>query len=89
MFKKGDVVICVGWDNLPINNEDYSPSLKSGINVLTHCGYVKDQQMIVLDIFEDLLIFTNLNGYGKVSIYNNNFEKLSTIRERKLTILLK
>jgi len=84
-FKKGDIVICTGFDNLRIN---YSLSfIDIGINVLTYFGYIKDQQMIVSDIFEDLLIFYNLNG--KVSLCEDYFEKLSIIRERKLLKLLK
>ena len=80
-FKIGDIVVCTGWDKLPKNN---------GVNILELCGYSKNESFIVLDIFDENLIFDNPKGVyaDKIAIYYDYFTKLYDVRNNKLIKLL-
>ena len=80
-FNIGDIVVCTGWDKLPKNN---------CINILELCGYSKNESFIVLDIFDETLIFNNGCGNyaDKIAIDYDYFTKLSDVRNNKLIKIL-
>jgi hypothetical protein len=81
IFDIGDIVVCTSWDKLPKNK---------GINILELCGYSKNESFIVLDIFDETLIFNNgIGNYAdKMAIHCSYFTKLDDIRNNKLKNLL-
>ena len=81
MFKPGDIVICTGWYDLP---------RKNGHNILEKCGYRKDDQLTIVDIFLDLVIFDNsIDEYAdRIYIESKHFTLLSELRNNKIEIIL-
>ena len=81
MFEIGNKVICTGWDDLHRYN---------GYNILDCCGFKKDEQLTIVDIMDDLLIFENPSGAyaDKVCLKYKHFTSVSSIRDTKLLTIL-
>ena len=81
-FNIGDIVVCTGFDRL---------LKKDGQNLLESLGIDRNQKLVILDIFDDVLIFNNPSKVfaDKFCIERSFFTKVEDIRDSKLIKILK